>query len=48
MMKRREFITLLGGGRRRGRSRRERSNNARCRWLDISTLVRPRAGLHIS
>ena len=39
-VRRREFITLLGGAAVAGRLRRARSSR-RCRWLDSSTAVRP-------
>ena len=39
-MKRREFITLLGGARRRGRSRRARSSAAGCRPSGSSAQAR--------
>ena len=38
-MKRREFITLLGGARRLGRSRRARSSR-RCRWSAFLEVIR--------
>ena len=40
-MRRREFITLLGGARQHGRSRRARSSR-RCRWSGFSVADRRR------